>query len=519
MTNQDTTSICVDGIWRFLAKDRSEQFGQFIKDYETIRRIEGRFSDDPSYYRSLPFHDLTGRHSSDWRIRATTYRAFLDRVVKPMEASRQRPLRVLDLGAGNCWLSNRLAQRDHSVVAIDLLTNKSDGLGAHRYYQATFTPIQAEFDHLPLASRQADIAIFNGSIHYSPNVEATLREALRVLLPDGMIVMLDSPIYQDPSSGAAMVAEREARFTAEFGFPSNSVPMESYLTFERLERLASNLGIHWNLQEPFYGIRWTLRPWRARLSGHREPARFLLITGTRRGAALTTHSRLRRVTRLWLRSTLRWKARRQRRVVLEQVCGYPLVILPQVFNPRLLRSGELFAARLDQTTIPAGCRVLDLGTGSGIGAITAARWAREVVAVDINPVAVRCAGANVLLNHVEDQVTVREGDLFEPVNVERFDRILFNPPYFSGTPRNLLDLAWRSEDVAERFARQLSQHLTENGMALVILSSDGDEARFINQFREVDLAVQPIARRDLGNEVFTIYQLTVAARNANDRSL
>ena len=437
-----------------------------------------------------------------------------------MEASRQRPLRVLDLGAGNCWLANRLAQRDHDVVAVDLLTNKSDGLGAQRYYETTFTPIQAEFDRLPLASRQADIAIFNGSIHYSPNIEATLREALRVLRPDGVIVLLDSPIYRDPSSGTAMVAEREARFTAEFGFPSNSVQMENYLTLERLDRLSSNLGIHWNLHEPFYGIRWTLRPWLARLSGHREPARFLLITGKQGVDARTTRGRVkRRVTRLWLQSMLRWKARRQNQARLEYVCGYPMVILPQVFDPRLLRSGELFAAHHDQTTIPAGCRVLDVGTGSGIGAITAARWAREVVAVDINPVAVRCAGANALLNSVEDRVIVREGDLFEPVNGERFDRILFNPPYFRGTPRNLLDLAWRSEDVVERFARQLSQHLTENGMALVILSSDGEEARFIKQFREVDLDVQPIARRDLGNEVFTIYQLTVAARNANDRSV
>ena len=62
-----------------------------------------------------------------------------------------------------------------------------------------------------------------------------------------------------------------------------------------------------------------------------------------------------------------------------------------------------------------------MGTGSGVGAVFAAQWARRVVAVDINPAAVRCARINALLNHVEDRVDVVEGDLFEPIGGQRFD--------------------------------------------------------------------------------------------------
>lgn len=59
-----------------------------------------------------------------------------------------------------------------------------------------------------------------------------------------------------------------------------------------------------------------------------------------------------------------------------------------------------------------GMRVMDVGTGSGILAIAAARLgAREVLAIDIDPNAVKVAKENVALNHVEDAVRVVVGDL------------------------------------------------------------------------------------------------------------
>ena len=51
------------------------------------------------------------------------------------------------------------------------------------------------------------------------------------------------------------------------------------------------------------------------------------------------------------------------------------------------------------------------------------------MAVDINPEAVRCAGINALLNHFEHKIEVRHGDLFAAVPAERFDLIVFNPPF------------------------------------------------------------------------------------------
>ncbi|HEX7103987.1 MAG TPA: methyltransferase domain-containing protein [Nitrolancea sp.] len=513
------TFECIDGIWRLLPADRAAYFDQFVHEYETIRRHEGRNHQKSEYYEALPFEDLSGRYVADWHIRAVSFKALVSRVARPLEARLRRPLVVLDLGAGNGWLSNRLAQRGHHVAAIDLLINTADGLGACTHYRSRFTPMQAEFDRLPLASHQADLVIFNGSLHYSTNFKRTLTEALRVLRPEGQLVILDSPLYHDAESGRAMVREREEFFTREVGYPSNALPSENFLTYERLRELGTALGIGWQLHEPFYGLRWAARPLRARLRRHREPARFMLICGQAGPAVGSNHRTRRRTWRLILRAMRPIKALRQRKIVIENVAGMPLIVLPHVFNPHLLRSGEFFATQIVAGLVRPGETVLDLGTGSGICAVAAAQLSNHVVAVDINPEAVRCARINTLLNRVEPSVDVRQGDLFAPVAVERFDVVLFNPPFYLGTPNGLRDHAWRSNEVVARFAAELADHLTPNGRALVILSTDGEIDRFLTEFQEHHLSIEPVARRDLTNEIFTIYRLTVEEQGNHDHPL
>ena len=216
--------------------------------------------------------------------------------------------------------------------------------------------------------------------------------------------------------------------------------------------------------------------------------------------------------RLW-RLVLQWRFRlfqrhRHNRLVVEDVAGRPLVILPEVFNPKLFRTGAFMAGVLDEHAIPARAEVLDMGTGSGVGAVVAARWARHVDAVDVNPHAVRCARINALLNNLEDRIDVHHGDLFAPVRGRRFDVVLFNPPYFRGAPQDTFDQAWRSDDVVERFAARLPDHLKPAGYALVVLSSDGDPAAFLDAFRRAGLTITATATRHLINETLTIYRMS-----------
>jgi release factor glutamine methyltransferase len=233
-----------------------------------------------------------------------------------------------------------------------------------------------------------------------------------------------------------------------------------------------------------------------------EPAQQVL----RRPAYLRLLGKLAGTLMAWL-YRLRGKHRYDDFVV-EHVQGMPLLVVPSVFNPKVPRTGEFLAANIDSRLVGAEFEILDMGTGSGVCALQAARYARRVVAVDINPAAVRCAHLNALLNHAEDRVDVRHGDLFEPVRGERFDLILFNPPFLRGTPRDDRERAWRSIDVAERFAAGLGAHLKPGGRALVVLSTFGEPGRFLSEFRKDSFTVSVFAERRFVNETLAIFELT-----------
>ena len=271
-----------ENIWRFLLPERREYYEQFMREYGTIREREGRWSHDPAFYRSLPFKDLTGRFTEDWKIRAISYGSLTKDVLAPLEKRMGRPLHILDLGAGNGWLSNRLKQLGHQPVALDLSTNSSDGLGACVFYREPFLAVQAELDLVPFEDEQFDLAILNASLHYSENYEKTLCEALRVLRERGCVVIMDSPIYHDANSGRQMVKEREATFLKEFGFRSNAVRTENFLTFDRLNELAEQLNLHWQFVKPPFGLKWQVKPLVAKLKMQREPAKFLVLVGQKR---------------------------------------------------------------------------------------------------------------------------------------------------------------------------------------------------------------------------------------------
>lgn len=505
-----TTYELSGDIWRLLPAQRAAALQPIIQRYETVRSREGWGSEDPSYYRELPFRDTSGRFVPTWKVRAVSYRTLIRRVVRPLERREGRPLVILELGAGNGWLSHRFAERGNRVAAVDLLTNDLDGLGARQRYGGRFVAVQADFDHLPFPAGVADLAIFSAALHYSPDARATLSEARRVLRERGVVVIMDTPLYHDEASGLQMLRENDARFRADHGAPDAPASAEGFLTHTRLRRIALSLGLRWRVLRPWPW--WSMRAhaiW-GRMRGRRETATLPIIVGHPSPAPPLLAAAPGPAARLWrlcllLRFDL-FQRHRHDRLVIEAVAGAPIVVLPQVFNPALFRTGEFLASLLDRSLVRDGTSVLDMGTGSGAVAVAAARLGARVLAVDINPHAVRCARINALLNGIEDRLEARRGDLFAAVGERRFDLVLFNPPYFRGVPRNELDRAWRATDTVERFAAGLPSHLAPGGCALVLLSTDGDAPAFLRAFEAAGLDVEVFARRHLINEVLTVYR-------------
>lgn len=164
-------------------------------------------------------------------------------------------------------------------------------------------------------------------------------------------------------------------------------------------------------------------------------------------------------------------------------------------------------------------RVLDMGTGSGVNAILAAGTARQVLAVDVNPIAVAAARANAETNAVADRVEVRQSDVFSAVDGE-FDLIVFDPPYRWFAPRDLLEAASTDENyrAMTTFFREASGHLTPEGRMLIAFGSSGDLGYLRGLIAEQRFGTEVLAQRDLvrdGVRVdYYVFRLTRAAASA-----
>lgn len=147
--------------------------------------------------------------------------------------------------------------------------------------------------------------------------------------------------------------------------------------------------------------------------------------------------------------------------------------------------------------------VLDVGTGCGILGILAAKKARKVVAVDVNPYAVQCARINAKINHVAEEVEVRQGDLFEPLKEdERFDLILVNPPYLPSkthVQKEWIERAWSGgatgRNFIDRFISQAPKHLKKDGRILLVQSSLSVIDETLRRFEQVGFRVSIVAER------------------------
>lgn len=204
----------------------------------------------------------------------------MSRVLRPMGRQSSVPLTVLDLGAGNGWLSHRVALEGHRAVALDIRADTVDGLGAAEHFVERFgvQAIVGSFDAIPLASQSVDIAVFNAALHYATDLASVLREAQRLTRSGGQVVIMDSPFYRRESDGLAMVEEKRKAFGDQAGVLM-SLPFIEFLTEDRLRAASPELA--WTPHRVRYPLAYELRPLVASLTGKRRPSRFDLWVAAR----------------------------------------------------------------------------------------------------------------------------------------------------------------------------------------------------------------------------------------------
>jgi release factor glutamine methyltransferase len=176
-----------------------------------------------------------------------------------------------------------------------------------------------------------------------------------------------------------------------------------------------------------------------------------------------------------------------------------IVAPPGVFSP--ISDSRMLAAAIARQGLGSGSRLLDVCTGSGMLAVTGALCGCEATAVDISHKAVMTARINARLNGV--RVRGLRGSLYEPVDGERFDCIVSNPPYVPSTtdelPEHGLARAWEGGRdgrlLLDRILSGAPARLRPGGAILVVHSTLIGEERTHELLEEAGLQAATIERR------------------------
>jgi len=187
-----------------------------------------------------------------------------------------------------------------------------------------------------------------------------------------------------------------------------------------------------------------------------------------------------------------------------------LEVFPKVYGP----SDDSFLLA-ESVSVKQGAKALDLGTGTGIQGINAAiLGAAKVVCTDISEEALQNAGHNAKKLGIEKKFEFREGSLFGCIKKgEKFDAIIFNPPYVaSGNRAKYADLdgGKKGREVLDRFLEQAKKHLRKGGKVFFVQSSLNGEKKTKKILKELGFGFEISARKKLFFEELMAFKCTLA---------
>ena len=268
----------LQGVHRLLGHERQAELAAATAFYCRVRADEGfRHSSD------LPRVPRGHVQARIWKQRARHFARFMDWL------SRERPKAqsIVDIGAGCCWAAQRLAERGHSVAALDINLDALDGLtalGEERGLGLGIERIEADMEFLPLSANCTDVVLLNGALHYARCPQNVIAEARRILKAKGALVVLDSPIYRRSADGEAMVKMKKKDFLSRYGYAPGRDAAAGYFTVTELTRLLERSGFEVRLFGWPSRLREVGRDLIETFRHGRRTARFPMLVAQRRSA-------------------------------------------------------------------------------------------------------------------------------------------------------------------------------------------------------------------------------------------
>jgi len=198
--------------------------------------------------------------------------------------------------------------------------------------------------------------------------------------------------------------------------------------------------------------------------------------------------------------------------------NYAFFVLKNVYEPA--EDSFLLAENL---VVNQNDVVLDVGTGCGILGILAAKKAKKVVAIDVNPHAVSCAQMNAELNGVAGKMDIRLGNLFEPVEGnEKFNVIVFNGPYLPSERSEQKTWIERAcaggpsgRELVDQFISQAPRYLMEEGKIVLVQSTLSNVDETIQKLEGEGLRAVIVAKKKVAFETIVVIH---AERQPRQRS-
>lgn len=179
--------------------------------YLEVRHREGRVLAD-EVVKNLPLVSKLSLYAKEWTWRQRSFQRFMASLPK------ESPLRILDLGCGNGWMANRLAENPNwEVVAIDLNQEELEQ-GARLFGRSNLKFYYADILEDKYPNQHFDIILLAASVQYFPDLRLLIEELRKHLASMGQIHLLDSPCYKTREDQTA-AHQRTSDYYQKIGVP------------------------------------------------------------------------------------------------------------------------------------------------------------------------------------------------------------------------------------------------------------------------------------------------------------
>lgn len=188
--------------------------------------------------------------------------------------------------------------------------------------------------------------------------------------------------------------------------------------------------------------------------------------------------------------------------------GICIKVHPDVFPPNLTISTKILLDFLSEKELENES-FLELGCGSGIISLFAAKKGAKVTATDINSTALEFLSENAKKNHFELEII--ESDLFQSLPNRNFNCIVINPPYYPKQPKNTKEQAWFCGENFEYFETlfpQLKNYLIPSNETFMILSEDCKLEKIKAIASKSDIAFTLVVEKKVVGEKNYIFTIT-----------